>query len=686
MHEIKHTLCNGNVSHRKPLPFQTWTKLQYKSSQPLDPTEVLPSRTIVSRSEYWNLSWSDNKYGEAEYYKMSLDAQTTSLLLGDGNHCFRTEPVDILVASLVHSFRQAFPDREPPAIFLEGHGREPLNDTEIDPSETVGWFTTIHPLQIPGKVSDTTTDVVKFTKDIRRRVPGKGRPYFACRYQNALGREEFKQHAAMELIFNYAGIIQQLESEDSPFQPIDRPETSKSGNISPAAQRIALIEISAGVERGKLNVTFRVNRRMQHQARLQKWAELYAQCLKLTVSSLADHSMSWTLSDFPLLPLSYGSLERVVKDWLPDAGVDVGNVHDLYPCTPIQEGILLSRQKETASYANFWVWLCVPVNSGEPISPSRLSEAWRKMVQRHSILASTFAADLDSGRFIQVLLRDPEPRLVYDRVQSRKPDEMLLKMKRPLYRPGEPEHAFTICETVDGLLACRLDVSHALMDAASVPILVGDLAKTYSGTELSPAPVFRDFIHYTGRTARSEKLAYWAQFLQDVQPCEFPTNETLVTTDTFELIVLSTSVTSRINTFCRDREITRSVFLQIAWAFVLSRYTGMSEVCFGYIASGRDAPIDRIEQMVGPLINMLISRINLRGPLREIAATALKNSVEHLAFQHMSLAEILRGLASGGKRIFNTAMSVQEGDRNEDIGAENIRFERIAVDDPHEVR
>ena len=640
----------------------------------------------MSQFEYWNLPWNDNRYSEAEYYKTSLDVQTTSLLLGSGNHCFRTEPVDILVATLVHSFRQAFPDREPPAIFLEGHGREPLDDTEIDLSETVGWFTTIHPLQIPGKISDTSIDMVKFTKDIRRRVPGKGRPYFACRYQNAVGRKEFEQHAAMELIFNYTGILRQLESESSLFQPIDRPKTSRSGDISSAAQRLALIEIDAGVERGQLNVTFRVNRRMKYQSRLRDWAELYAQCLKLAVNNLAEQSMSWTLSDFPLLPLSYGGLERLVRDWLPDAGVDVGNVHDLYPCTPIQEGILLSRQKEMASYANFWVWLCVPVNPGEPISPSRLSDAWKKTVQRHSILASTFAADLDNGRFIQVLLRDPKPRLVYDRVQSKRPDEMLLEMKRPSFRPGEPEHAFTICEAVDGLVACRLDVSHTLIDAASVPTLVRDLAKTYSGTEIPPAPLFRDFVEYIERTARSEKLAYWAQFLQDVQPCEFPTNESPATTDTYGLIALSTSTTSEIDAFCRGREITRSIFLQIAWALVLSRYTGMSQVCFGYLASGRDAPIDGIEQMVGPLISMLISRINLCEPLREIAATALKRSVEHFAFQHMSLAAILRGLASGGKRIFNTAMSVREGDRNEDICAGKIRFERIAVDDPHEVR
>ena len=685
LHEIEHTLCSGSIIHQKTLPFQTWTELQYESSQTSKPIEVLPFQNIVSQFDYWNLSWSDNRYGEAAYYKMSLDAQTTSLLLGRGNNCFRTEPVDVLVATLIHSFRQAFPDREPPALFLEGHGREPLNNTQIDLSETVGWFTTLHPLQIPGTITDSSTTMVKFVKDTRRRVPGKGRPYFACRYQNAVGRKEFKHHAAMELIFNYTGIRQQLESEKSLFQSMDRPETSMLGNISLEAQRLALIEISAGVERGNLIVTFGVNRRMQHQARLRNWAELYAQCLKLTVSSLADQSISWTLSDFPLLPLSYGGLQRLVEDRLPDAGVDVGNVHDLYPCTPVQEGILWSRQKGVASYANFWVWLCVPANSGECISPSRLSEAWEKTVQRHSIMASTFAADLDSGRFIQVLLREPKARLVYNRVESRRPIEMLLEMERPLFRSGEPEHAFTICEAVDGQVACRLDISHTLIDAASVPILIGDLAKTYSGAELPPAPFFRELVEYIGGTARSEKLAYWSHFLQDMQPCEFPTNETPVATDTYGLMALSSSATSRIDAFCRDREITRSVFLQIAWALVLSRYTGMSQICFGYIASSRDAPIDGIEHMVGPLISMLISRIDLRGPLREIAATTLKHSIEHFAFQHLSLAEILRGLASGGKRVFNTAMSVREVSRNEDFGAEKIRFERIAVDDPHEV-
>lgn len=683
LHEIEQTLCSGKSFLRKTLPFQTWAKLQYESSQSLHPTRVLPFRIIPSQFEYWNLPWSENRNDEAEYYKRTLDAQTTSLLLGCGNDSFRTEPTDILVATLIHSFRQAFPDRQAPALFLEGHGREPLNGAKTDLSETVGWFTTIHPLQIPGEATDTNMDVVKFTKDMRRRVPGKGHPYFACRYQNAGGREEFKQHAAMELLFNYTGMYQQLESASSLFQVIHGPETPTSGDMSPATQRLALIEITAGIERGILVVTFGVNRRTQHQARLRNWVELFAQNLKLTVFNLANRAVSWTLSDFPLLSLTYPGLERLVKNRLPDAGVDVRNVQDMYPCTPVQEGILLSRQRRVASYANFWVWKCIPANHGESISPSRLAEAWEKMVRRHSILASIFVADPDSGVFIQVLLRDPEPRLAYE---SGGPVEVLIGMKRPVFRPGEPEHAFTICKASNGLVACRLDVNHTLIDATSIPILLGELAKTYDGTPLPPAPQFRELIQYIGRTAQHEKLAYWTQFLQSIQTCEFPTTETSETRDSYGVVALPTSATSGIDTFCRDKEITRSVFLQLAWALVLSRYTGMSQICFGYLASGRDAPIDRIGQMVGALISMLISRIDLRRPLEEIAATTSKRTIEHFAFQHMSLAKILRELNRSGKGIFNTVVTVRDVDRFEDSDAAKIRFEEMAMVDPHEVR
>ena len=205
------------VSFSETLPFQIWSKLQFEDSQLLHPTQAMSFRIDATGFEFWNVSPNENRYDEAEY-QTSLDIPTISLLPSAANDALRTEPADILSATIVHSFRSAFPNRKAPVSFFEGHGRERLGDAEIDLSGTVGWFATLYPLEIPGKATDTEFDSVKFTKDTRHRIPGKGRPYFACRYCKARGREEFNEHATMELLFNYTGRNQKLKSQNSLFQ------------------------------------------------------------------------------------------------------------------------------------------------------------------------------------------------------------------------------------------------------------------------------------------------------------------------------------------------------------------------------------------------------------------------------------------------------------------------------------
>ena len=363
---------------------------------------------------------------------------------------------------------------------------------------------------MPKKATDTELDSVKFMKDTRHRIPGKGRPYFACRYHNARGREEFKEHATMELLFNFTGSNQQFESPRSLFQSMDVSKTLKAGNVSVTAQRLALIEVTASVEGGALIVTFGLNRKMQHQDQLKKWIDTFAQSLRVTVSSLVGRPMEWTLSDFPLLPLTYSNLDLLIKDRLFKAGIALENVEDMYPCTPIQKGILLSKQKGLASYANFWVWQCIPTTLAETISPTRLLEAWRQVVYRHSILATTTVENPERSGFIQVLLRDPQPQLQDVSDSSGQLGRGLLNMNRPSFYSDRPEHAFTVCAASNGQVYCRLDISHALMDAASMAVLLSDLSQAYSKIELSPAPPFRVLVQHIESRDQSEGLRYWS--------------------------------------------------------------------------------------------------------------------------------------------------------------------------------
>jgi hypothetical protein len=317
----------------------------------------------------------------------------------------------------------------------------------------------------------------------------------------------------------------------------------------------------------------------------------------------------------------------------------------------------------------------------------RLEEAWRTVARKHAILSTILVEHPDTGSFIQVVLGGLRHRVNHLSTAAMNPADVLFEQLGESYLPGEPLHTFTICQGADNSVACRLDINHVLMDAASMQILLDDLTRSYHGYQLEEAPSFRDLVQSLGTVAKAERLQYWTRFLDGVSPCKFSSITPLEqTSHSHNVVNLPLESTAGIETFCKSHGITRSVFLQVAWALVLWHYTGMREICFGYMASGRDAPIANIDKMIGPLINILISRIDLRLPLNEALAAISEQSIEHLDYQHTSLAEIQHELGIGSRQLFNTAITVREGtsSKNRSLGA--VEFQEVHSDDPHEVR
>ena len=131
----------------KPLPFHSWIKMQAEyASKNLDPASSLPYLVPSADYGYWGMKDQPNLRGEVEELDLSLTKDETTLILRECHESLKTEPVDLFLAALFQSFVQTF-HRSPPAIFNEGHGREPW-DPQIDVTETVGWFTTMFPFHI----------------------------------------------------------------------------------------------------------------------------------------------------------------------------------------------------------------------------------------------------------------------------------------------------------------------------------------------------------------------------------------------------------------------------------------------------------------------------------------------------------------------------------------------------------
>lgn len=153
LEELEEILKGGQLLP-PALPFQRWCESQSEHAESLELDEVLPPAHVPPVDfSYWGIQRQDNTYGNAAHASFELDANTSTAFLTSCHSAYRTEPVEVLLAALIQSWSQVITDRPIPAIFNEGHGREPWNP-DMDITRTVGWFTACeYPFLFPSAYS-----------------------------------------------------------------------------------------------------------------------------------------------------------------------------------------------------------------------------------------------------------------------------------------------------------------------------------------------------------------------------------------------------------------------------------------------------------------------------------------------------------------------------------------------------
>lgn len=369
----------------------------------------------------------------------------------------------------------------------------------------------------------------------------------------------------------------------------------------------------------------------------------------------------------------YNELRKFIKGQLHEVGVtDSANVKDAYPCSPMQQGMLLSKARLTGDYNTSTIYELVPRTPGSALSINSLREAWQQVVNRHSSLRTFFVESVSqSGSFDQVVLQKYDTTTTTTTLDCITPDSIddviqIFNYSRPLsYGSARPPHNFTILPTKTGKLFCRLDVEHTLVDGMSLALIVRDLNLAYHGrlTRDQP-PSYSSYIASLQQVVCSVDNRYWKSYLEGMNPCLLPNLTYRLSRDPPKSE--SRSLKVQINNphhllkFCQSQDLTLSALFRAIWGLILRRYTGSDEVCFGFITSGRDIPVNGIGEIVGTFINMLVCRMKLEDstPFKSIVATAQADYLASLPHQHASLAQIQHVLGLNGQQLFNTSMTV----------------------------
>lgn len=723
LQDLQEFLESGSLGVEKPLSFQTWCSMQADHTQRMDLNKPLPFRIAPTDLSYWGMDGQPNTYSQAELESFTVDASLTNLALGDCHKALNTEPVDLFLSTVLHSFARTFSDRDAPTLYNENHGREAAWNPTIDLSRTVGWLTTICPLVVPVKLGesygstrlelyhancrpgrksrDDVVDTLRQTKDIRRQIPENGRPYFAHRFLTSEGRLRSGEFGVpMEITFNYLGRMQQLEHIDSLLQHIDftnNEEDSKAiADIGPDTARLALFDISAIVQDGRLRFTFMYNRNLRRVRDVRCWIGECKRTLEETVNRLALMPVEPTLSDYPLVPMTYDGLKNLTENVFPNkVGVQhYSQVEDVYPCSPMQEGLLVSQLRDPSTYICSFIFEVRHTRPGVRLHAQKMGMAWQKVVDRHAALRTVFIDSVyRGGVFDQVVIKHVDSGVLYihcdDKDAIAKLNAISIHETNYKKRPQLP-HQFTVCTTSTGRILIKVEINHVVIDGGSMSVLLDDLAAAYEDRlEDGPRPLYSTYIRYIRSQPAGSDMQFWKLYLEGIQPCYFPQ----LNIDSASLKRLS-SVKVNFNRYSELRELSEKIkvtmanIMHAAWALVLRKYTGFEVVCFGYLAAGRDAPVEDIQHTVGAFINMLCCRVKISysTALEDVFRTIQAEYLESIPHQRCSLAQVQHDLGLAGKALYNTSLSIQNHSPTEDRPAQTMIFEMEEAHDPSEVR
>jgi non-ribosomal peptide synthase protein (TIGR01720 family) len=243
-----------------------------------------------------------NAESSARRFTLLLDAEDTIALMREVPRTYNIQIEEALLASLTQVLSQ-WTLSSSVLVEVERHGRENIFEDE-DVSRTVGLFTTAFPLALTLKESWNRGEALKSIKEQIRSVPGRGIGYGLLRYltDDAEISQKLNALPRPELSFNYLGQFDNLIAVENGFRPAAE-STGPSRSLH--AKRRYLIDVSASVVNGCLELNWVYSENLHRHETIQNLAQKFVESIKAVIADCKSSDVSgYTPSDFPLAQLA----------------------------------------------------------------------------------------------------------------------------------------------------------------------------------------------------------------------------------------------------------------------------------------------------------------------------------------------------------------------------------------------
>ncbi|KAG2111633.1 uncharacterized protein F5147DRAFT_93647 [Suillus discolor] len=272
------------------------------------------------------------------------------------------------------------------------------------------------------------------------------------------------------------------------------------------------------------------------------------------------------------------------------------------------------QRSHYARFQHVFVWRMT-----QKIDPERLHSSWTEFISRHPILRSTFVStkshsDVHIATFSTDKMESSFAVEPFDD-SADNTDNLQARMNMIISHPPPTDGPQAYGLLLNGLhnqyLLIRMH--HFQYDAWSLALLIEDLSHIYLGQPSSITSDYEAFMSTFAPTPENlqKQEDYWrSTFSPSFRPAYFPQLKPLAVRDEIipRTIVIAKDVVHGASTL-EQRAQVHGVSLQsvllACWAYIQSSYMSPEQVTFGLWHAGRTGPVNDIDRLAFPCMNVL---------------------------------------------------------------------------------
>ena len=601
-----------------------------------------------------------------------LDAAATAALRRAAPRAYRLGIDELLLGALARTLAQACGSAGA-LIALEGHGREPQTlagagergAAGSDLSRTVGWFTTRYPVWLP--VSSETDDAAALisTKERLRSLPDSGVSFgWLHAYGTPEVREALAQWPTPRVSFNYLGQFDQSLASDGPFGFA----TEQAGN--PQRDDEALVyalDLNGMIVGDCLSLSWRYDPAVLAQADVEAMLAAFDHEVARLVTHCAQATPRASAADFPLAGLAQDELDAL--------GLPLAAIEDLYPATPLQQGLLFHSLMEPGAYLNRKRLILRGA-----VNLEAMRTAWRTVVARHPVLRTRFVRSHGGAMLQAVYTAVPEPFVVHDwsgRTDYEAAFAHWFEVDAPqlLDLDAAPLMHVALFKRPNGAHDLAWISHHALSDGWSSAQLLSELSRVYKAASrgetpaLDPVVPYRSYLEWLSeqpdagawwrdRLARVDRPALLLDSVPSTPRVRASRDAATGAAFGHREQTLDAALAAALAQSAQAYGVTLNTLIQGAWALLLARYGNRRQVAFGVTVAGRPAELPGAAAIQGLFINSLPLWVDV--PAHGSVADWLRNlqtyNVELRQAGHAPLPSIQQWAGPGFGTLFDSLL------------------------------